>query len=484
MIDYDFEVAASRALQPYFYKAPAPGNRTPHPYQHAGVEYCLRRDHALIGDAPGTGKTAEAILLSNAIDAEWNLVICPASLVLNWEREIWMWSTRQPFVTTYPVRKSKDGVSLDHNYVVMSYDMLRNPSILNALMDGMWDHMILDEAHYLKDPKGNQRTIPICAPNLLPSVVGRITMLSGTILPNQPIECYNAVRLLDHSAIDGASLQEFRNTYYDYGSGFINKRVWSEKLKKFEYKAQWSDHVRNQPVNLGDLQHRLRRSIMVRRLKEDVLPQLPPKQWHPFPLMTDAGINKAMRHPGWAAAERLYEMDPQAFDSSIPVDGAISTARREMGEAKAPANVNYIEQLIAEGVRKIVVTTWHNSVLDYMTDKLKKHGVVTMRGSQSTTRKQAAVDQFQMNPEVKIIMGQMKVLGLGWTLTEAQDVVFAEIDYVPGNNDQLLDRIHRQGQEGDYVLGHMPLVPGSLEERIMGGTITKDQNIFKALDAH
>jgi SNF2 family DNA or RNA helicase len=368
------------------------------------------------------------------------------------------------------------------NYVILSYDMLRNNSILDAIMAETWDHLILDEAHYLKDPKGNQRTRPICAPDCLPSVVGRVTMLSGTIMPNQPIECYNAIRLLDHEAINGASLADFTAMYYDYGEGWVTRRRWNLATNSFEFKREWSDNVRNVPTNLADLQHRLRSRIMVRRLKEDVLPQLPPKQWHPFPLMTDARIRKAAAHPGWSAAEQLYEMDPGAF-ASIPPDGAISTARREMGEAKAPAVAAYIEDLLQEGVNKVVVATWHNSVIDYLSEKLKKHGLVRMDGSMSTTRKQACVDQFQTNPGVRIIIGQMKVLGLGWTLTEAQDVVFAEFDYVPGNNDQFLDRIHRQGQKGDHVLGHVPLAAGTMEERIMGSSIAKAKVSHGALDA-
>ena len=77
----------------------------------------------------------------------------------------------------------------------------------------------------------------------------------------------------------------------------------------------------------------------------------------------------------------------------------------------------------------------------------------------------------------------MQPLGEGWTLTAAQDVVFAEVDWVPGKNDQLLDRVHRIGQGGGYVIGHIPVVPDSLDERILGTAIKKDQSIYKALDA-
>ncbi len=213
-MDEDFGVQRSWATDPLFYRAPVPEDMQGlvRQYQLAGVEYHLSRDNALFGDAPGLGKTAECILLGNAIRTKKTLVICPASLRLKWEREIWQWSTQEN-VSTYPILKSRDGVSLEADYVITSYAMLLNKGILDALLDARWDHLILDEAHAIKDPKGNKRTRVICAPDMLPSVVGRITMASGTILPNQPIECYNAIRLLNWEAIDRASLNTFKEHY-------------------------------------------------------------------------------------------------------------------------------------------------------------------------------------------------------------------------------------------------------------------------------
>ena len=478
----DYEVERSWAAKPLFYRAPHPPQVTPREYQHAGVEYHLARDHAMFGDAPGVGKTAECILLSNAINARRTLVVCPASLRLNWEREIWAWSTI-PNVETYPINAGRDGVSDRAHYVVISYDLLRNKSILAALLALKWDHMILDEAHYLKDPHGNSRTRPIGAPDALPSVVGRITMATGTPLPNQPVEAYNFARLLNWDAIDRASLASFREHYYDYGAGFVTRTKWVDG--KRVTKTEWSKHVRNVPVRMDELQQRLRKHIMVRRLKEDVLPELPKRQWHMFPLAMTPAMKAAMQHPGWAKAEKLWEMDPAAFSSQILVDGHITTARRLLGEAKAPAIAEYVIQLLREGVSKVVVGAWHISVLDILREAFGKEKLahVYMDGSTSTTNKQRAVDMFQLDASVKIILGQMQPLGKGWTLHAAQDVVLAEPYWVPGENDQILDRTHRFGQTGDRVIGHIPVVPNSLDERVMGVVIEKDKSIYLALDS-
>ena len=474
----DFAIEASRVVKPYFYRAPHSEYIQPREFQFAAAEYALARDHCIIGDAPGVGKTGEALLVGNAINAKNTLVVCPASLRLNWDREIRMWSTLDG-LRTYPVLKAKDGIGPHSHYTIISYDLLRNESIFNALMAQRWDHLILDEAHALKDYKGNKRTKAICGwtdsgtykPGIA-DVSGRITMLTGTLLPNQPIECYNAIRLLDWEAIDEMSVAEFRRHYYGYGSGFVRIRG----------KVQWSDKVLNVPRNLDDLQYRLRKNLMVRRLKEDVLHELPPKHWHVFPLAITPAMRKALKHPGWKQAEKLYEMDAHAFDKGVPVDGAISTARRLLGEAKAPAIVDYINDLLAEGIDKIIVAAWHHSVLDFMREKLFHHELVYMDGSTSTANKQKAVDMFQYDDKIKIILGQMQPLGMGWSLTAAQNVVNAEPDWVPGKNEQLLDRPHRIGQTGSYVLGHVPVVPGTMDERILGTAIEKDVNIHKSLD--
>ena len=483
-----YRVERSRAIEPEFYRAPHPGNFTPREYQHAGVEYVLGRDHGLIGDAPGVGKTAQGIMVGNAIRAERTLVVCPASLRLNWQREIETVSTL-PTPSTYPVLKSQDGISSEHKFVIISYALLANKNILRALLDLRWDHVILDEAHALKDPKGNTRTKAVCGwvrgkeyQRGLADVTGRFTLLSGTILPNQPIECYNAIRLLDHSAIGNMSLEAFRREFYEMGTGFVRRRVVNPATGVAQYKLQWSEQVRNVPTNLAELQRILRGNIMVRRLKEQVLSELPPKQWHPFPLEMTAGIKKALAHPGWEEAEKLYDLDPDAFDNGVPIEGAVATARRELGEAKAPAVVEFIKDLVSSGVTKVVVSAWHKTVLHYLRERLKSFGLVYMDGSTSASKKQEAVDAFQEDPDITIILGQMIPLGEGWTLTEAQDLVMAEADWVPGKNDQMLDRINRFGQQGDHTIGHVPVVTGSLDEKILSTAISKDINIHKALD--
>lgn len=478
----DYDVIASRATKPQFYEAPWPGHPdfTPSQYQHAGVEYRINRRNGIFGDAPGVGKTAQCILTSNAIQAKRTLVVCPASLRLNWEREIWSWANVEN-VSTYPIMRAADGVSPEADYVIISYDLLRNANIMDAMLDMRFDHLILDEAHALKDPKGNKRTRAICAPDMLPSVCGAISLASGTLLPNQPVECYNAIRLCNWDAIDRASLEEFRRFYYAEGGGMVRAPVWDEDKQAIISKLHWSDKVRNRPRNLDDLQFRLRKHLMVRRLKEQVLKELPPIRWHILPLAANADIRRAMKHPGWKEVQKLYELDPESFDTAVPIDGAVATARRELGEATAPAVIDYIKELLHSGVNKIVVGAFHSSVLDYARQELQSFGLAYMDGATSQRKRQAEVDRFQTQDNCRIILGQQYVMGEGWTLTAAQEGVLMEPDWVPGKNEQFFDRLHRRGQRGS-VTAHMPTVPGTMHERILGSAVAKSQHIHKSLD--
>ena len=474
----EYQIVRSRALEPLFFRAPHPPNMVARPYQHAGVEYALARQHCLLGDAPGVGKTAQAILISNAIGAKRTLVVCPASLRGNWEEEVWKWSTI-PNVSSYVVGKASKGISNLHAYNIISYDLLRNPAIMAALRPIPWDHAILDEAHAIKDPD-SKRTRAIM--ELVPEIAGRITLLSGTPMPNGPREVYNAARLLDWSSIDHMSLFAFTQHYYGEGGGMIRSPVWDEKLQAKVNKVHWSEEVRNQPRHLDELQNRLRGSFMIRRLKADVLPQLPPKQFHLVPLALTPDLKVALAHPGWKQVASLMELDPEGFAAGASVDGAVATARRMLGEAKAAPTCGYIEELLREGVQKIVIAAHHTSVLEAARTRLAKHGLLFMDGRTPPGQRQAIVHKFQNDPKIPLILGQTQVIGEGHTLAVAQDIVAMEGDWVPGKLEQLVDRIHRIGQEGSYVQAHIPVVPGSLDERIMSTVVVKAKDIHKALD--
>ena len=138
-----WDIEHSWATAPAWSWPPHPPNVTPRNYQAAGVEYALARDNCIFGDEPGLGKSGQCVMTGNAIEAKRSLIVAPASLRLNWEREVWMWSMVEN-VKTQVVLKAKDGVAPWAHYVIVSYDMLRNDALLDALLGEHWDHLILD----------------------------------------------------------------------------------------------------------------------------------------------------------------------------------------------------------------------------------------------------------------------------------------------------------------------------------------------------
>jgi SNF2 family DNA or RNA helicase len=222
---------------------------------------------------------------------------------------------------------------------------------------------------------------------------------------------------------------------------------------------------------------------MVRRLKAQVLPQLPQKQFHLVPLAITTDMRAALRHPGWARVSQLIEMEAEDFASGIGVDGAVSTVMRLLGEAKVGPACDYIEELLAEGIEKLVIAAHHTSVLKVARERLAKYGLEYMDGGTPLRHRQAGVLEFQTNPKVRIILGQTQVIGEGFTLTAAQDIVLLEPEWVPGRIEQVVDRIHRIGQTGAYVQAHLPVVPGSLDETMVATAVAKSKDIHSALDA-
>lgn len=172
--------------------APCPADRSFMPFQLGGIAYALARPHALIGDDMGLGKTCQAIGVANAMGAERTLVVCPANVRLQWQREVRAWSTLKN-LTTYPILKSQDGVSPRASYTFVSYDLLRSGPIFRSLMALRFDLLIGDEIHYAKSTDA-QRAIRFFGDlsGMRPGLASRaekVVALSGTPMPNRPREC-------------------------------------------------------------------------------------------------------------------------------------------------------------------------------------------------------------------------------------------------------------------------------------------------------
>jgi SWI/SNF-related matrix-associated actin-dependent regulator 1 of chromatin subfamily A len=452
------------------------------PFQKAGISFGDSRPSILIGDEMGLGKTIQALGIINRDDSIKNvLVICPASLKINWAREAKKWLVRE-FDITISGKEFPEG-----NFRIINYDVLEKfKDQLDAIE---YDLIILDEVHYLKNPKANRTR----------NVVGylkkdkndkwvwekeslkarRIIALTGTPIVNRPIELYPIISYLD------------RKTWKSFW-GYA-KRYCNAKNNGYGWDLKGAS-------NLGELQEKLRSTIMIRRLKKDVLKELPAKRRQVIEMPTNGYgdiVSKEME--AWnAQQDKLDELrarvelarvldNQEAYNDAVAnlKAGAqaafeeISKLRHATALAKLPLVISHINDVL-EGDSKVVVFAHHKDVVARLKEEYGDKAVVLV-GDTKLEKRQEAVDRFQNDPNVKVFIGSIKAAGVGITLTASSHVIFVELDWVPGNLSQAEDRCHRIGQFDSVFIQHLVL-EGSLDAVMANALVEKQKVIDEALD--
>ena len=440
------------------------------PFQKSDLEYALRRKNTLVGDQPGLGKTPIAICYANEIGARRVLVVCPASIRIQWVNKIREWSTMPYPMIVHPILHSRHGVHPEANWTVVSYELARTEAIGKALAKGRYDVIIIDEAHYLKtiDSRrtravfggGENRTF-----EPLVSRAENILALTGTPLPNRPREAYTLARSLCFDSIDWASEEHFNSRF--------NPSIRGERVDPVSGRTIIFNDERT--GRHSELQNRLRGNFMVRHLKREVMPQLKMPVYDIIQLEETGPVKQALE------AERLLDIDPEALEGAdMTALGHIAVVRRMMGNALAPQIASYVDMIINGGEEKLVLFCWHIEVANMLEKALHKHGVIRVSGVADKSRK---VQEFIRNPAKHIILGNTLTLGTGTDgLQEVcSHAILAEPDWVNGNNEQAFDRLDRGGQTRT-VQGDIMVAPGSFAEKVLASALRKNQITHRALD--
>ena len=466
------QIEASRALDNAGHYS-VPNDKELWGFQKASLAYALARQHTLVGDQPGLGKTPIAVAYANEIGAKRALVLCPASIRYQWAKMIREWSTLPWPYHVHIIRNGKDGVHPDAAWTICSYDLAASEPIGNALAKGEYDVIILDEAHYLKTSHA-RRTRAVFGGGIgrpgvfLAGNARHILALTGTPLPNRLREAYTLARHLCWDAIDWQSEDAFQSRYNPSKRG---SRYNSETGREVAY-------VDERTGRHAELQNRLRTNFMVRHLKRDVMPQLKMPIFDLIQVEETGPVKLAL------AAERLLDLDPETLQGKdATAFGEVATVRRMMGLALAPQIAEYIDMQIDGGEEKLVVFAWHTEVMDILEKAWQRHGVLRVDGSTGEKRKNHYVRLFQDSPKHNIILGNLLSLGTGTDgLQRASCHAFiAEPDWTPGTNEQAFDRLDRGGQSRQ-VQGDIFVAPGSFAERVLAQALRKYQNTNKALD--
>ncbi len=449
-----------------------PADKELWPFQRASVAYALKRKNALCADQPGLGKTPIAIAWANEIRAETVLVLCPASIRLQWAKRILEWSTQWPRERPHVLLHGRNGTHPTAKWTVCSYDLARTPAIGRALSQRRYDALILDEAHYLKTVDagrtraifggGTQREFEPLAEQ-----TERILALTGTPLPNRPREAYTLARHLCWDSIDWLSEDAFTSRFNP-----------SRKSEGERGDGSTYIYIDERTGRHAELQNRLRANFMVRHLKRDVLTQLPEVTHDIVQVEKTQAVKQALH------AESLLDFDVEKFEGlTAEVMGNLAVVRHQMGVAIAPQAGDYATTILDGGEEKLTIFAHHIAVLDILEKKLKPYGCVRIDGSTGAKMKQHLVDEFISNPKIRVIIGNLSSMGIGTDGLQqvCRHAIFVEASWVAGENQQGVDRLHRGGQDRG-VLAEFIVAPGSISERVLGKSIKKARITHCALD--
>lgn len=502
-------VKDSIAAETEFY-VPVPDVEAMRNYQRAGVEYSFKRPHTLNADDPGLGKTIQFCGVVNVLEAQIKkaLILCPYGLRINWLREMQRWLTKRWHIAVWNSEVCRPAYV---DISILHYDAVHKFSaVLRAVP---WDIICLDEVHLLKNPSArrtravfgldkaaakkedNKRLaklatylpgLPVPAELNVPIVAvaplrGRRSLaMTGTPLPNRPKECFPILQYLDPVTFKSAT--KFKNEFCG---------------------AEWNGYGMDDKgaSNLGQLQQLLRSTVMIRRLKGDVLKELPPKQRCVIEIPHDEAnavleeleAFKARESDLLAARQAVATAKEKASD--LPADyaaavqrlrAATSTVFSEMSRlrlaaarAKLPYIIDHLRGLL-DTDEKIIVFAHHQEIIEAIKAEFGRR-CVTCYGPDSARNRQSSVDRFQTDREVRLIVGNYDVMGVGWTLTASWHVVAAELDWVPGRMTQAEDRAHRMGQLNSVLVEHLVL-EGSLDAYMARVVVEKQEVQAAALD--
>lgn len=430
--EVEARVEASRATDAEI-DIPVPDGLDYLPFQRAGIAYALGRESTLFGDEMGLGKTIQAIGVLNATLPETVLVVCPASLKLNWRNELERWLVNERRID---IVNGGEVFPADPDVVVINYDVLTKHAA--ELHTREWGIVIIDEAHYCKNPKAKRTKAALAIS------ADRKLLLTGTPIPNRPVEL---------QPLAGYLAPEKFGNFFKFA-----KRYCDAHQNNWGWDFSGSS-------NLPDLQERLRSSIMVRRLKADVLDDLPPKQRQVI-VLDGADYREELRLEALAEAALETTSPELRFEE-------LSGARHRMAVAKVPAILEHVRDID----HPVVIFAHHKDVVAALAAELD---AVTLTGDHTTEERQAAVESFQRG-DVQYFIGTIGAAGVGITLTRSSHVVFAELDWVPGNLSQSEDRCHRIGQHDSVLVQHL-VVDGSIDARQVELVVDKQKVLDASLD--
>lgn len=433
-----------------------------YPYQPPAAFFSLKKNRSYLAIDAGLGKTIVAALILASVRTRC-LYLCPPFLIRDVEAKLKVWA---PGLRIFLNRRGKDFPE-DCDVMILPDSFIARAGIYEDVKRWLhkFDHacLLIDEAHRYNngDSKRTKALLGFSprAARPVPGVVDlfyRVVYMSGTPIRNRLMELYPILSKSAPETIDFMSR-------FDYGLRYCNG-----KRTPFGWDFDGSS---NQDELMGKVIPR----FMLRIRKDEVL-ELPPKIEDVFiisddmtprlarldkELFSEYGVNDLIKHRIKVKAGEEKE------------DLHVASYRRLLGTEKVKHAIEYLTMLLSETSESIIVFAFHTEVIELLKEGLASYRPLVITGEVDPDKRFDIVEQFQNESGRRLIIGNYIAMGIGFTMTKADRVVFVEFSYVPGENSQAIDRAHRIGQTKTLYINYMVYF-GSLDQKTIEAVLEKE----------
>lgn len=449
------------------------------PYQEEGVKWLAERKYGLLADQMRLGKTPQAIRAADAINALPILVLCPAVARTNWSREFAKFSLRTLNMSVLlEGRPLKELLTAD--VVICSYDLIQRTAIRSIFGQRKWGLLILDEAHYLKNPINAARTKFILGKKSSRGLVHNADILwalTGTPAVNDASELWIWLYLLGRTKL---SYDSFIRKFCEGFAGPYGFQITGTK-------------------NIDELRALLA-PIMLRRTRKEVKPEIADPQYSDIvvePGQLDIGdleiaFPQYIGDPGYKGFYKDMAAETAKLEYGLGTRGSseemfallasqiphTATLRRYVGLLKVPPILELVRDELQNGLGKIVLFAQHKAVIEKLRDGLSDFGAVTLYGKTPDDKRNRNIDSFQNNPKCRVFIGNLQACAVNIPLHAADDAIFVEADWVPANNVQAAMRIDGYDKVSPIFIRFAGLA-GSIDEHIARTLRRKTDDLAK-----
>jgi len=442
-------------------------------HQKVAILYSLVKKNVLIADEMGMGKTIETIGILNHSFADRKsssmiLIVCPNIVKRFWKNEIGRWYIRKHKTmvidshVALDVEKVIDGGNHDL-FIIVNYELLYkwNP-ILESIV---WDCLILDEAHHIKNPKTKKAKAILGdkSEELYPLKAKRKLAITGTPIMNRPAELFNILKWLEVDIAD---------SYISYIKKYCNAKQtqWGWKIEE------------NNDKQLSKLQDTLRYKVMIRRTKNQCAFPIKMRQIIELPVdYLDHSVEEVRKEIEILRAKMV--LAKISFDDKTYLDNLkkltqsyklafahLPAARKRIGMLKLPFIIEHLRNVLLQ-IDKAVFVCIHRDILTKVYEEFSSCSVILLGGI-SETEKIKRVEKFHKDRSVKLVLSTISSACEGSDLSTASLVVFGELDLRPSKMLQVEDRCHRITQKSS-VLIQMLVMPDSIDSQLAKFIVSK-----------